>query len=185
MTAPRNAEQKAADDKRVSELRLRGKSQRQIVAETGLNLREVNHALKRVRAIWLVEYAAGDHDRHVTETLARLFELVDITRDAYDRSIGEIRKEARKVRRSDRKGEPLAEVTVFTETLNGDPRYLALIAGYIQQIRELLGLDAPKRTELSGPGGGPIQTETLTPDQAAQRITDTIKDALKTRKPNV
>ena len=158
MTAPRNLEQKAADDKRVSELRLRGKSQRQIVAATGLNLREVNHALKRVRAIWLVEYAAGDHARHVTETLARLFELIDVTRAAYDRSIGEIRKETRKVRRSGKDAkEGGAEVTVFTETLNGDPRYLALIAGYIQQIRELLGLDAPKRTELSGPGGKPLQ----------------------------
>lgn len=168
MTAHRNKEQKAADDKRIAELRLRGKSQRQIEAATGIELTEVNRALKRVYAEWKAQ-AYQSQDKHIAETVARLLELIDITRDAYDRSIGEVRKETRRVRKSeeDKKGAPVAEVTVYTETLNGDPRYLTLIAGYIQQLRELLGLDAPTKTELSGPGGKPLQLAWIEGDQDA------------------
>ncbi|WP_081893198.1 MULTISPECIES: terminase small subunit [unclassified Serratia (in: enterobacteria)] len=42
--------------------------------------------------------------------------------------------------------------------------------GAIKQIGEMQGWEAPKKTEVTGAGGGPIQTETvnMTPDEAAE-----------------
>lgn len=40
----------------------------------------------------------------------------------------------------------------------------------IKQLSELQGWDAPKKTELSGPGGGPIQHEDLTDEQLKEAL---------------
>lgn len=40
--------------------------------------------------------------------------------------------------------------------LRGKPRYSAQILHASRRISELRGLDAPKRSELSGPGGAPL-----------------------------
>ena len=38
-----------------------------------------------------------------------------------------------------------------------------------------------EHTELSGPGGAPVQVENLTPDQAAKKVADLIRDAMKAK----
>ena len=38
----------------------------------------------------------------------------------------------------------------------------------IKQLAEMRGWEAPKKTELTGPNGGAIQTVNMTPDEAAE-----------------
>lgn len=61
----------------------------------------------------------------------------------------------------------IAEVTAGKE---GIKLKLHDSRGAIKQIGEMQGWEAPKKTEVSGPGGGAIQTETvnMTPDEAAE-----------------
>lgn len=47
---------------------------------------------------------------------------------------------------------------IVTENRDGDPRYLAIVDRCIQHRREIFGIDAPTKTEISGPGGQPIET---------------------------
>lgn len=61
----------------------------------------------------------------------------------------------------------IAEVTAGKE---GIKLKLHDSRGAIKQIGEMQGWEAPKKSEVSGPGGGPIQTETvnMTPEEAAE-----------------
>jgi phage terminase small subunit len=61
----------------------------------------------------------------------------------------------------------IAEVTAGKE---GIKLKLHDSRGAIKQIGEMQGWEAPKKTEVSGPDGGAIQTETvnMTPDEAAE-----------------
>lgn len=61
----------------------------------------------------------------------------------------------------------IAEVTAGKE---GIKLKLHDSRGAIKQIGEMQGWEAPKKTEVSGPGGGAIQTETvsMTPEEAAE-----------------
>ncbi|MBC3211390.1 terminase small subunit [Serratia fonticola] len=61
----------------------------------------------------------------------------------------------------------IAEVTAGKE---GIKLKLHDSRGAIKQIGEMQGWEAPKKAEVSGPGGGPIQTETvnMTPEEAAE-----------------
>jgi len=53
----------------------------------------------------------------------------------------------------------------------GDARFLDQIQKCIQQRRDLLGMDAPKRTEISGRDGGPIGlARQLTDDELAEIV---------------
>lgn len=71
----------------------------------------------------------------------------------------------------------------------GDPNAIKVWLQASQSRRALLGLDAPKRTELSGPGGAPLQVETRTgPDfrdwttaevEAWERLTSEAGDLLR------
>ena len=142
----------------------------------------------------------GEANKHIAERLADIRYTKSVTWEAYFRSIGEIKKETVKTRvisfkRSDLKLEieydmgdgetidiPVPETTVTTEIQNGDPRYLAIIADCIKQERALLGLDKPKKTEISGRDGKPIETNVnLTADEAIQKIFSIINGA-KNRK---
>lgn len=51
---------------------------------------------------------------------------------------------------------PADEITTKSERLNGDPRYLAIALDCVRRRCELLGLDAPKKTELTGPNGSQV-----------------------------
>ncbi|HHQ6623836.1 terminase small subunit [Serratia sp. JSRIV004] len=61
----------------------------------------------------------------------------------------------------------IAEVTAGKE---GIKLKLHDSRGAIKQIGEMQGWEAPKKTEVTGAGGGPIQTETvsMTPEEAAE-----------------
>jgi hypothetical protein len=161
----RTTEQRAIDDERVATHRLRGKTHRQIAAETGLSKAEVTKTLSRLRADWRTR-AEDATDKHVAESVARILNVIDTAWVAYDRSIGTIRKETRKARKGKTDGDQsVAEVTIHTEELNGDAKYLDIVLQCERQLRALLGMDVPAKTEITGPGGGPIALSWDDPDE--------------------
>lgn len=66
------------------------------------------------------------------------------------------------------------DILVQTSDNDGDPRYLDAAMRALGEVRKLTGMNAPQRTEVSGPNGGPIQTEetdNLTDDQRRAKFT--------------
>ncbi len=57
--------------------------------------------------------------------------------------------------------------TKTTERQSGDAALLAKAMEALKAIRELKGLDPPKKTELTGPQGGPIQLAVSRNDRRA------------------
>ena len=139
----------AADDLRITSLRLQGLSHRAIAEDVGLSHAEVGRTLKRILAEWKKQ-SSQNIETQISEKEAMLYRVMNTAWMAYERSIGEVRKEIRKVKRAGQGGNaPAAEVTVTTEELNGDPRYLTIIENCIRDLRDLKGLDAPKRSEIA------------------------------------
>ncbi|CNB72558.1 terminase small subunit [Yersinia similis] len=86
----------------------------------------------------------------------------------------------------DEDGQPVFQASwKFKDSKNIKPEHLAAVAELstgkdglklklhdpkiaIKQLAEMCGWEAPKKAELTGPNGGPIQTSNLTPDEAAE-----------------
>ncbi|WP_081761372.1 terminase small subunit [Yersinia similis] len=86
----------------------------------------------------------------------------------------------------DEEGQPVFQASwKFKDSKNIKPEHLAAVAelstgkdglkiklhdpkAAIKQLAEMRGWEAPKKTELTGANGGPIQTSNLTPDEAAE-----------------
>jgi DNA-binding MarR family transcriptional regulator len=143
----RSKEKTLLDDKEIADLRLVGTSQADIGKQVGLSTATVHRVLKRLMKKWSEE-ALESTNQMVGFVIQSSLKLMYENWQAYLRSVGEVRKEVRKVRRQ--AGVPdeqaAGEVTVFTETQAGDPRYLSNMANLLQQIRDLLGLDQPMKT---------------------------------------
>ncbi len=86
----------------------------------------------------------------------------------------------------DEEGQPVFQASwKFKDSKNIKPEHLAAVAelstgkdglkiklhdpkAAIKQLAEMRGWEAPKKAELTGANGGPIQTSNLTPDEAAE-----------------
>ena len=86
----------------------------------------------------------------------------------------------------DEEGQPVFQSSwKFKDSKNIKPEHLAAVAelstgkdglkiklhdpkAAIKQLAEMCGWEAPKKAELTGANGGPIQTSNLTPDEAAE-----------------
>ncbi len=86
----------------------------------------------------------------------------------------------------DEEGQPVFQASwKFKDSKDIKPEHLAAVAelstgkdglkiklhdpkAAIKQLAEMCGWEAPKKTELTGANGGPIQTSNLTPDEAAE-----------------
>lgn len=69
---------------------------------------------------------------------------------------------------SELKPEQMAAISELTAGKDGLKIKLHDPKAAIKQLAEMRGWEAPKKTELSGPNGGAIQTTNLTPDEAAE-----------------
>lgn len=59
-----------------------------------------------------------------------------------------------------------------------EPQYMARIAAIHERRAKLLGLDAPEEKRITGPNGGPLQTQdvaSLTAEEAARLYHDTVR----------
>ncbi|WP_227722620.1 terminase small subunit [Yersinia proxima] len=69
---------------------------------------------------------------------------------------------------SELKPEQMAAISELTAGKDGLKIKLHDPKAAIKQLAEMRGWEAPKKTELTGPNGGAIQTVNMTPDEAAE-----------------
>lgn len=69
---------------------------------------------------------------------------------------------------SELKPEQMAAISELTAGKDGLKIKLHDPKAAIKQLAEMRGWEAPKKTELTGPNGGAIQTVSMTPDEAAE-----------------
>lgn len=112
--------------------------------------RAIHDDVVKLTARWQAS-ALRDISQAKADELAKLDELEREAWAAWKRGIG--RKQSRTTKTGGKEGDT---VSVKTEVLNGDPRYLAVVDNCIARRCEILGLKAPTKVEASGPDGGPV-----------------------------
>ena len=145
----------------VSELYLKGLTQAEIARQINVDQSTVSRDLAHIQKAWN-EAAIRNLDEVKAQELAKIDALERTYWKAWERSIGTVQVKTIKAKgprptggRNDPAPE-LAEQTIRTEELNGDPRYLQGVMACIERRCKLLGIDAPDKQEISGPSGGPI-----------------------------
>jgi hypothetical protein len=139
----------------------------------------VHKDLLQLQAEWAAQAAADVAQKKAVE-LARIEYRERIAWEAFERSRGKRQKTVteRNDVGSGKKKATRNKARVETEDLYGDPRFLAEVREAGRDRRELLGLDAPKRNEHSGPGGGPISLAGDLSALSDEELTARIRQAL-------
>lgn len=150
----------------VAELYLRGETQVSIAERLGVSQPTVSRDLVAIREEWKAR-AIEDFKAFIGDALAKIDRLELEYWTAWQSSVGEHTKRTEKLAAADAStgaGSPGAvslptivsivpiEVTVVTEKLAGDPRFLDGINRCIERRCRLLGLDAPQRTDITSGG---------------------------------
>jgi len=143
----------------VERLYLKQWSQQEIADKLELSRQQISYDLKDIRTRWR-EGTVRDLDEAKGKELGRLDELERVAWEAWERSVGETKTITHQIREKGEADKVVHERqdTERIEDLTGDPRYLGIIALCIKQRVAILGLEAPKKAELAGPGGGPVPT---------------------------
>lgn len=152
----------------VARLYLRGQTQHEIAAQVGVDQGTVSRDLAAIQKQWKSSAVAAI-DELKAQQLAKVDALERTYWEAWERSCKP--RETNIAKMVDGKGER-KEATTHKEGRDGNPKFLEGVLKCIERRCQLLGIDAPKRLEHSGPGGGPIQCDYdlsgLTDDQLAQ-----------------
>ena len=141
---------------KVAAMYVRGKVQADIAKELGVSRQTVTDDLAIIRTRWR-ESEIRDFDSLRSEQLAK----VDTVEAEY--WVEWERSKAQATRKTSERRDGVDRASVTVEDQTGDPRYLQGVERCIERRCKLLGLDAPTRSEVSGPGGGPIVSETRQP----------------------
>jgi hypothetical protein len=162
----RNTSQKALDDLQIEQWLIQCKTEQGITAALNeirpyqLSRSQIHCDIVRLRNGWRAETAQGIA-KIKERDLKTLDKLSDVAWTAYERSTKDAVVETSKV-----KGTPAGikgkvsgssvEKASRKEGQCGDPQYLRVILDVQKRRSELLGLNAPTKTELTGLDGGPI-----------------------------
>ncbi len=134
---------------RVSELYLRGSYQADIAVELGVDQATISRDLAELRKEWL-ERSINHIDQKKAIELAKLDRLEVTYWDAWEHSKLDAETEITK-------STPNGHVhEVRREGQSGNPAFLAGVMSCINKRCELLGLDAPKKAEVTGKDGAPL-----------------------------
>lgn len=145
--------------KRIVNLFLEGKTRREIAILCGCSYETVKAVLRVYRKVT---------DRHLSESETTLRNELVVRHqllareafDAWERSkTDEVVETVEKMAESDavlREGRARVKVRKQTSKRDGNPMFLAQAERHLSEIAKLLGLHAPQKTEISGPGGGAI-----------------------------
>jgi hypothetical protein len=129
-----------------------------IARKDGYSEARVRYGLKKVEE-WVI---GGFKEEVFVRKVHQTTRLRRLEREAWE-AWNESKKDKRTVRTThsgdgNREQEGGAiQVQTEVRQQGGDPRYLDLIRGFMKDERDLWGLDEPKRKELTGKKGGPIQ----------------------------
>ena len=75
-------------------------------------------------------------------------------------------------------------VGVWGAAVQGNQGAIDRVLRILERRAKLLGLDAPQRRELSGPGGGPIEVGNMTDDERIARIVELLDERSQSRDPS-
>lgn len=153
----RSDEQILRDRIEIAKLRMMGKTQDEIALKLGMTQQMVSYDLKEIRKQWAEELKTN-----MSEMIAEEKAKIDFNEQqallGWEKSLGEHK---RKRSKQSQGGHQTQSAEVETILYSGEVRFLQQALACSKERRELLGLDAPKRTEISGPNGGPIETSSI------------------------
>lgn len=144
---------RAAEKSRLEQLvnaeYLKGKPQAVIADELGISQPTVSRYLKRV-----ADYCRKIYTAEFKELLLKELQKLDLLEmeawGAWKKSCADAEKEVQKVKGVKGTIAPDLEQTKSKEGQSGDPRFLETVMKCIAKRCELLGVEAPKKHELSG-----------------------------------
>jgi hypothetical protein len=157
----RTKTQREADAAEVERLDRRGYSQREIASRVGVAPSQVCYDLKLLRKRYQ-DTQLAERSAAVAEKLEQYREVRREAWEAWDRSKDNKEKEIKeKISNLAQQAEPgtgeKLKAVITTEGRLPGNEYLRTIVQTFQDERELLGLDAPKKLEHGGDGGGAIR----------------------------
>jgi transposase len=159
----------------IAQLYVQGLSQRDIAKRVKVNQGTVSRDLAAIRETWL-ESATRDFSTRKAEELAKIDAMESEAWAAWQRSKEDWQRNTKEKIEStgatteeqgkEKRGTPAAggnrmKVSVATEGRLPAHEYMRIVQWCIGKRCEILGLDAPKKHEHSGPGGKAIQLEEI------------------------
>ncbi|MCZ2078409.1 MAG: helix-turn-helix domain-containing protein [Bryobacterales bacterium] len=152
MAKDRKPSQVARDRRKIADLYLRGKVQQEIAKELDLSQATVSRDLKAIQEDWVRE-AAQALDRRKAIELAKVDALELEYWEAWKRSQADAISETSELS-SDSGGQKMKKQKRVDGQV-GDPRFLAGVMQCIDRRCQILGIDAPKKTDVTS-GGQPL-----------------------------
>ena len=155
-TAPKRTKfEREKDLLAISSLYLQGITQAEIGQRIGVSQQQISYDLKVLRKRWL-QSSIVNIDEAKARELARVDHLEREYWEAWEKSKNPVKTIASK-----KVDGQQTEKTIQGETGTGDPRYLSGVQWCINKRCEVLGLDAPSRTDVTS-GGKAIEIRTIT-----------------------
>jgi len=159
--------QLARDRRRIADLYLQGWLQVDIAAEVGVSQSTVSLDLKALHKEWQ-KSALVDIDAAKSKELARIDRLEREYWDAWYRSCLDAETTTKKAVETAK--ETRKEAVQTAKGQSGDPRFLQGVQWCIERRCKILGIDAPQKQEVSGPGGTAIEIVEIVRDYGEQNI---------------
>jgi DNA-binding CsgD family transcriptional regulator len=145
MAKPRSKAQAERDRQLISKYYLEGMTQWEIRNKLGISQATVSRDLKLLFRYWRLS-SINNIDQLKQIELVRINKLEIEYWNSWDRSKEEFKKKSLKQRVIAESKQPI-EINSATEDRNGDPRYLAGVQWCITKRCEILGINAPIKTE--------------------------------------
>jgi transcriptional regulator with XRE-family HTH domain len=149
MGRPFSKSQKARIKKKVSELYLEGLEQTDIASRLGCSQATVSHYLAELSNDWIHD-GIFNIDEAKRAELAKINALELTAWDAWKRSIG-LKNRKTKTTGISAQGNSVDELSVVKWREVGDPRFLVQIQWCINKRCEILGINAPQKSEVDIP----------------------------------
>lgn len=146
----RTADQRLAHLARVASMLLAGRYQHEVAAELGVSRQQIGYDLRILRRQW-ISSALVDFHQLKAEQIAKIDDLERTYHEAWRQSQRPVNTLTTTIGRFDSKA-------VRTVTSPGDVRYLQGVMRCIDMRCRFLGLDAPRKLELTGARGAPLDS---------------------------
>lgn len=150
----RTPDQILKDREEIARLYLQRWTQAEIGRKLGLSRQQVGYDLEAVRQEWL-QSSLVNFNALKAEQLARIDRLEAVHWEAWEAS--KKPRETTLSEQTDGGDGKRVRAQIRKEDQYGDPRFLAGVQACIKQRCDILGLNAPVETRVTGAGGGPVR----------------------------
>jgi hypothetical protein len=140
----RSKEQVLLDRVEIAKRYLQGQPQHIIGASLNFDRSTISRELKQIRAAWLESSLVNFNDAKARE-LAKIDHLEETHWDAWNRSIGQVKKTTQYAEPGPGNTLRPARATITTEESIGNPAFLTGVQWCIQKRLDIFGLEAPKQ----------------------------------------